>query len=163
MSIDCIDRERTDATAGLLTLKDDQGQAKRYVRRDPNAPLPAGSPHLTLTINNGQPPYVTQGIALDTKNLPDRLTVGLQGRPVSSPGTVSVSLGDFVAAHEYEADERAFLIWEKFRDFERESRAPDAVTIKRLLDVVDPQPARPWTVEEVKAELFKWAKDKGEA
>jgi hypothetical protein len=140
--------ERTDVEAGMLTLEDDHGKEKRYVCCNRNAPLPDV---LDLLKHGERPLDFAKGNRLDRSNLPDRLTLGIQNES-----------GAFVSAQEYQADERGYLIWEKFRDCKLESRPLDARNIKQVLDTVDPQPARPWTVKEIEAEMGKWAHDKEE-
>jgi hypothetical protein len=136
------EQDHTDPEAGLLTLEGDPGGLKRYVRRSRNAPLTAVAD--LLETDNGRLEFA-RGQGLDAKNLPDRLIIGLPSGQ----------------AHEYRANERAFSIWEKFRDKTmRESGGLDPWEIKQLLDITDPQAARPWTVEEVKAEMVKWVHDK---
>jgi hypothetical protein len=159
------ENDQTDTEASIITLEDNQGRQKRYVRRNRNAPLPSGPPDLLLS---GKLPLdFTRGNCLDKNNLPDRLTVGLNtGQPVVHQGAVSAAVTDFLAAHEYEADELAFWVWEECRDRTlREtggSLAPD--DLRDLLATTDPLPLKqPWDIAKVRAEVAAWLKDKGKA
>jgi len=159
------DNDQTDTDAGMINLEDDQGRQKRYVRRNRNAPLPSGTPDLLLSGN--LPLDFTRGNRLDKNNLPDRLTVGLNsGQPVLHQGAVSVAVTDFLAAHDYQADEQAFWVWEKCRDrtMRETGGSLDPNDLRDLLDSTDPLPLKqPWDIAKVRAEVAAWLKDKGKA
>lgn len=149
--------EQTDLEAGLLTLQDDAGQTKRYVRRSRNAKATE-----TDLVQIGSGIAAVQGYNLDTRNLPAWLTVAVRIAPGLQDGTVPITFNEYPVVHEYEANERAYWIWEKFMGVRLEGGQLDALEIKRLLDITDPQPTRPWTVSEVETELRRWLEDKGE-
>ena len=160
-----VENDQTDPDGGLITLVDDHGKPKRYVRRNRNGRRPE-VPDLVRV--GKQPLDFVKGNKLDGRNLPDRLVVAVQDAPPPGPQKIEtgVTAGgtDWMPAyHEYEANERAFWIWEKFRDRTmRESSGLDVLEIKKVLDVSDPQTPI-WTVKEVEAEKLRWLEDKGEA
>jgi predicted nucleotide-binding protein len=153
-----IVNELTDTRAGMLALEDDQGKPKRYVRRKRRV----GLTHIVDLVKTGIGPlqFVT-GHRLDGRNLPEQVVVCERSEPLDQAPS-AYNMGE----SEYQADERAFWIWEKFRDMTmRERRTLNALEVKRILDIADPEKAigNPWNVKEVEREMVKWAQDKGEA
>jgi hypothetical protein len=155
--------EQTDTDAGMITLEDDQGRQKRYIRRNRNAPLPAEVPALLL--GGDLPLAFTAGNRLNKNNLPDRLTVGLNtGKPTVHPGALGTFIADFEGAHDYQADEQAFWVWEKCRDrtMRETGGSLDPNDLRDLLDITDPLPMKqPWDIAKVEVEVAAWLKDKG--
>jgi hypothetical protein len=157
------ENDQTDADAGMITLEDDQGRRKRYVRRNRNAQLQSGVPDLLLSGN--LPLDFTKGNKLDKNNLPNRLTVGLNSGQASLGGLFT-SGGDFLAVHDYQADEQAFWVWEKCRDrtMRETGGSLDPNGLRDLLDTTDPLPLKqPWDIAKVREEVEAWLLDKGRA
>jgi hypothetical protein len=70
-----------------------------------------------------------------------------------------ISQAYFDGAFAYVADEKAYWIREKLRDFELEARPLDTTAIKELLDMSEPQFT--WTADEVAEELGLYQGERG--
>lgn len=159
--MDIIYESVPEEVCGMLTLKDDQNQLKRYVRRIRNKRnvQPSVIPDLLQT--DDRRVEFAEVNTLKGKNLRDEVVLMCQGSPeVIGPPSNGPVQQTAVVVDVYHADERAYWIWEKFREKTMQNNTLDAREIKRLLDNTKPQ-LRPWLVQEVKVEKEKWDQDKG--
>jgi len=138
---------QTDLTAGILTMEDNHGKRKHYVRRDTEGTLPT-TPDLVAE-PGGLPEFAPQHM-LDGNDLVDMILVGIKAQ---GKGPVA-----YTAAHEYKANDRAFAIWCQFCARGNTTTNIDAKAVKQRLDAANP--GGDWTVEEIEREWQRWIRDK---
>jgi hypothetical protein len=146
---------QTDLNIGLLTIEDDQGRRKRYVRRDKNATLKT---RFELFAGKDRKPEFACMQFLERGILPDSITIAIAPRFDTDSAASAPRVSDLMLAHEYRADEQGFHLWEQFQALKSGEVPPDFSIIKKKLN--DAFPDRDWLIAEMEHEWVRWCRDK---
>jgi hypothetical protein len=145
-----------DFSVGMMSLTNDKGQTRRYVKRRrisrpfcPQLSLVSRMQAALLSGKDGEP-------LLKGDHFPPTVVIEQSAKAVGGVGTFPA---DFVGSWAYSLDEKGYWIRDGIGGFESEARALDPAALVELLRSFKPEFA--WSAAEVRAELDRYLKEQG--